>query len=186
PGSLCTYEPQAASDVYAMFQSLVDDQIMPKELLWKNTPEDKIGNIDYLMEIIDWEANVDPNFAENHFMAPKPVEDLESMQTKGYIDQWICYRSTAFSAKELTILPGHTVTISDAAAYGLIIMQGHGTIGNWDVECPALIRYGQLSNDEFFVSEYAAKIGIHIHNASSTDPLIMLKHFGPDNPDLKL
>jgi hypothetical protein len=27
PGSLCTYEPQVASDVYAMYQSLVDNQI---------------------------------------------------------------------------------------------------------------------------------------------------------------
>ena len=40
PGSLCTYEPQFASDVYAMYQSvLMNGQIVGEDLLWKNTPE---------------------------------------------------------------------------------------------------------------------------------------------------
>jgi hypothetical protein len=63
-------------------------------------------------------------------------------------------------------------------------MQGHGTIGPWDVETPALIRYGQLSHDEYFVSEQAAKEGVKITNPSGTDPIVMLKHIGPGNPDL--
>jgi hypothetical protein len=49
-----------------------------------------------------------------------------------------------------------------------------------------LIRYGQLTHDEFFISEKAAREGVSIVNTSSTDPIVMLKHFGPDNPDLKL
>ena len=63
-------------------------------------------------------------------------------------------------------------------------MQGHGKMGVWDVETPALIRYGQLTNDEFFVSEKAAMEGVTIINASTTDPIVMLKHFGPGNPDM--
>ena len=51
PGSLCTYEPQKASDVFAMYQSLSGDAIIPEELLWKNTPKDKVGDIDYLIEV---------------------------------------------------------------------------------------------------------------------------------------
>ena len=47
PGSLCTYEPQKASDVFAMYQSLVGTQIGAEELLWKDTPEDRIGDVDY-------------------------------------------------------------------------------------------------------------------------------------------
>jgi hypothetical protein len=43
-----------------------------------------------------------------------------------------------------------------------------------------------LTNDEFFVTEAAAKSGVQITNYSSTDPIVMLKHFGPANPDLKL
>jgi hypothetical protein len=49
-----------------------------------------------------------------------------------------------------------------------------------------LIRYGQLTNDEFFITEKAAREGVKITNASTTDPIVMLKHFGPENPDLKL
>ncbi|MDR0792512.1 MAG: hypothetical protein LBE82_04330 [Chitinophagaceae bacterium] len=186
PGSLCTYEPQKASDVFAMYQSLVNEAIVPEELLWKDTPANRIGDYDALIEVIDWELNVDVNQYQNRFMAPIPVQPIEQTQPQGYYETWICYKSDAFSAKELTVLPGATVTIKDNAAYGFILMQGHGKFGVWNIDCPALIRYGQLTNDEFFVSEQAAKEGVTITNYSSTDPIVILKHFGPSNPDLKL
>jgi len=186
PGSLCTYEPQKASDVFAMYQSLTGDQVVPKELLWKDTPEDKMGDYDHLVDVLDWDLNVDPNFAQNRFMAPKPVRLVKEMKAEGCIENWICYKSAAFSAKELTVLPGKTVTIKDNACYGFITMQGHGKLGVWDIETPALIRYGQLTNDEYFVTENAAKEGVVIANPSKNDPLVLLKHFGPDNPDLVL
>ena len=186
PGSLCTYEPQRASDIYAMYQSLVGGQLIPEDLLWKNTPKEKKGDVDYLMDVIDWNLNIDPDFVSKHFMLPKPVKDVEKMRSEGYIDNWICYKSNAYSAKELTILPEKTVTIKDSAAYGMITMQGHGIMDNWKIETPTLIRYGQLTNDEFFISESAAKRGIVIKNLSDAEPLVILKHFGPKNPDLKL
>ncbi|MGB0414928.1 MAG: hypothetical protein ACPGJU_10835 [Coraliomargarita sp.] len=186
PGSLCTYEPQKASDIFAMYQSVTNHQVIPEELLWVNTPEDRMGDHNYLMEVIDWEANVNPNFVEDHFMEPKPLHSAEEAQELGYIDKWICYRNEAYSAKELTILPGRTVTIKDAACYGMIMMQGHGTMGVWDIETPTMIRYGQLTHDEYFISEQAAREGVRITNLSKTDPIVMLKHFGPMNPDLKL
>jgi hypothetical protein len=186
PGSLCTYEPQKASDVFAMYQSLVNNAIIPEELLWNGTPKDRMGDYDQLMEVIDWDLNVDPQFMANHFMSPKPVRPVEEMKAEGYIEKWICYKSHAYSAKELTVMPGARVTIKDNAAYGIIMMQGHGKMGVWDVETPALIRYGQLTHDEFFISEKAASEGVSIVNNSSTDPIVMLKHFGPDNPDLKI
>lgn len=186
PGSLCTYEPQKASDVFAMYQSLAGTTVVPEELLWKNTPANKFGDVEHLLDVIDWKINLDPHFAENRFMSPKPVESVNKMQKEGYIENWICYKSTAFSAKELTVLPGQTVTITDNAAYGMIMMQGHGKMGVWDIETPALIRFGQLTHDEFFVSEQAAKQGIKITNPSKSDPIVMLKHFGPENPDLKI
>jgi len=186
PGSLCTYEPQKASDVFAMYQSLTGDAIIPEELLWKNTPEDRVGDYDFLVEVLDWELNVDGNLQEKCFMEPVPVESHEEVVEEGYIEKWICYKSEAFSAKELTVLPGQSVTIKDAAAYGMIMMQGHGTMGEWDIETPALIRFGQLSHDEYFVSEQAAAEGVRIVNHSESDPIVMLKHFGPENPDLNL
>jgi len=184
PGSLCTYEPQRASDVFAMYQSLVGDQIVPEELLWKDTPPDKVGDFDYLVEVLDWEKNVDPEFAKHRFMRPQPVKPLAEMEAEGYVENWICYRSGAYSAKELTVLPGRRVTITDAGAYGMIMMQGHGTMGPWPIETPAQIRYGQLTHDEFFIGAAAAQAGVTIHNPSPTDPIVMLKHFGPGNADL--
>ncbi len=52
-----------------------------------------------------------------------------------------------------------------------------------DISTPTLIRYGELTNDEFFVTEDAAKKGVTITNTSATEPLVMLKHFS-ENPDL--
>ena len=179
PGSLCTYEPQGASDVFAMYQSVINNrQVVPPELLWKATPKDRAGNLDHLLAALDWDKNVDPNFVAHRFMAPQPAQTGD-----GFVDNWICWRSVAFSAKELTVLPGQTVTITDAAAYGLICLQGHGTFGVWPIESPALIRFGQLTHDEYFVSEPAARAGVKIVNGSPSDPLVILKHFGPANPE---
>ncbi len=178
PGSLCTYEPQAASDVFAMYQSLVADVPIGEELLWKNTPKEKLGDYDYLLDVIDWEANTDPDFAAHHFMEPKATRPAAEMEAEGYRENWVCWRDPDISAKELTILPGRTATISDRGAYGIIVLQGHGRLGAWDVESPALIRFGELTNDEFFISEEAARKGVVISNPSACDPLVMLKHFG--------
>lgn len=186
PGSMCTYEPQKASDVFAMYQSLVNEAVIPEELLWNGTPEDRIGDYDQLMEVIDWELNLEPNIRGTRFMEPKPVRPLEEMQSEGYVEKWVVYKSHDFSAKELTVNPGATVTIKDQGAYGMIMMQGHGTMGNWDIETPSMIRYGQLTHDEYFVTETAAKDGVKIVNKSKTDPIVMLKHFGPDNPELEV
>jgi hypothetical protein len=46
-----------------------------------------------------------------------------------------------------------------------------------------MIRFGQLTEDELFVTAAAASEGVTIENPSSTDPLVLLKHFGPGNPD---
>lgn len=186
PGSLCTYEPQKASDVFAMYQSLVGDSIVPEELLWKDTPEDRKGDFEFLVEVLDWDLNVDPKMQENRFMDPKPVKPVDEMKADGYVENWICYKSDAFSAKELTVLPGESVVIKDSAAYGMIMMQGHGKMGDWPIETPALIRFGQLTYDEYFVSQKAAREGVKIVNESKSDPIVMLKHFGPDNPDLNV
>ncbi len=185
PGSLCTYEPQKASDVFAIYESFTGDTVMPVELLWKNTPKDKVGDFDFLLDVIDWELNLDPDFVSNRMMTPLPVYPIEKMESEGYMENWVCYKSGDFSAKELTVMPGKTVTITDNAAYGLIMVQGYGKMGVWDIETPAMIRFGQLTNDEFFVTEKAGKEGVKIINFSTSDPLVMLKHFGPGNPDLK-
>jgi hypothetical protein len=179
PGSLCTYEPQWASDVFAMFQSLVSEVPIDWGLLVKNVPPELHHDLDYLVSMIDWEGNTKANFKAEHFLAPKPVRPVEEMESEGYIEKWIVYGNAWFAAKELTVLPGRTVTVRDPGPYGLIVLQGHGTLGRWPIETPALIRFGQLTHDEYFVSCRAAQEGVTIANPSTTDPIVMLKHFGP-------
>jgi hypothetical protein len=186
PGSLCTYEPQSASDVFAMFQSLVNDVPISWDLLVKDVPDTHKRDLDYIVDMINWDLNLDPEFYSHRFMAPKACRPMEEMQSEGLLDYWIAYRSPDFSAKETTILPGREATLVDPACYGLILLQGHGRMGVWDCESPAMIRFGQLTSDEFFVTEDAARRGVQVINPSKTDPIVMLRHYGPTNPALTL
>jgi hypothetical protein len=114
---------------------------------------------------------------------PKPVSDEARMADAGYREVWVTYGSPWYSAKELTVFPGRSATIRDAAAYGMILTQGIGQVGVMDVETPSLIRYGEMTKDELFVTAGAAKTGVRVMNRSDKEPLVILKHFGPGNPD---
>src|ERR1051326_519222 len=54
------------------------------------------------------------------------------MADGGYRGRGVVYSTPHYSAKELTVFPGRSVTIKDAAAYGLILTQGFGSIGKHD------------------------------------------------------
>ncbi len=183
PGSLVTYEPQVNSDVFAMYQSLVEGRAVPWELLVKDVPPEHQQDLDYLIEMMDWPGNTDPEFAEHRLFHPKPVRPHAETEECGYRENWIVYSTKHYSAKELTVLPGRTATIRDAAAYGLILTSGFGTFGKLEVETPSLIRFGQMTQDELFVTAQAASNGVVITNNSKTENLVMLKHFGPGNPE---
>jgi hypothetical protein len=178
PGSLVTYEPQVNSDVFAMYQSLVEGRGVPWDLLVKDVPVEHHQDLDYLIDMLDWDANVDPDYSANRLFHPYEIPG-----TEGYSDKWIVYSTPHYSAKELTVYPGQTVVIKDAAAYGMILTSGWGMIGKHVAETPSLIRYGQMTQDEFFVTADAAKAGVVVENKSATENLVMLKHFGPGNPE---
>lgn len=185
PGSAVTYEPQVNSDVFGMFQSLVEGRAVGWDLLVKDVPEERHQDLDYIIGMLDWEKNVDPYFMKNRFFEPLPARDLEEMRDAGYEEKWVSYSTDYFSAKELTVFPGRSAVIQDAHAYGLILTEGRGKIGIWDVHTPAMIRFGELTSDEFFVTREAANAGVKISNTSTTENLVILKHFGPGNPDAK-
>ncbi len=183
PGSLCTYEPQWGSDVFGMYQNLVEGREVPWSLLVKDIPEDKHQDIDYIVDQLDWEKNTDPNFKDNHYLEP-----IVSEEGPGYSDKWIVYGKIDdfqfFSAKELTVEPGQSATIKDNGASSVIVVQGEGHANKLRLHCPKLLRFNQLSQDEFFITEDAAKKGITYKNTSGTDPLVLLRYFGPEvNPD---
>jgi hypothetical protein len=183
PGSLVTYEPQWGSDVFGMYQSMVEGRYVPWSLLVKDVPKTKHKDLDYLVEQLNWDGNVDPNFKDNHYLEPIPVADSASA---GYVDRWIVYGridgEQLFTAKELTVDPGVTVTVKDNGAYGLIAVQGSGRIGKHPLQTPAMIDFGELTEDEYFVSDEAARQGVTFQN-TGTEPLVTLRYFGPEvNP----
>ncbi|HLM98668.1 MAG TPA: hypothetical protein VK335_05270 [Bryobacteraceae bacterium] len=185
PGSVVTYEPQVNSDVFAMFQSMVEGRPVPWSLLVKDVPAEYHRDLDYIIDLLDWEANVDPHFAKNRLSQPKPVKDELEMTEAGYSEKWVSYSASYYSAKELTVHPSRSATIRDAAAYGVIVVQGWGWVGKTEVETPSLIRFGQMTKDELFVTAEAARRGVTVTNRSDKEDLVMLKHFGPGNPDAK-
>ena len=185
PGSLCTYEPQWGSDVFGMYQSLVEGREVPWALLVKDMPKEKHQDLDFIVEQLDWEANVDPHFKANHYL--EPIVEAGSA-AEGYVDKWIVYGKVygeqLFTAKELTVRPGQKVTVKDNGANSIIVVQGEGRLNKLRLNCPKLIRFHDLTEDEVFVTEAAARAGVTYENTSATEDLVVLRYFGPEvNPD---
>jgi hypothetical protein len=180
PGSLCTYEPQWGSDVFGMFQSLVEGREVPWSLLVKDMPADKHKDLDFIVGQLDWERNVDTHFKENNYL--EPIID-EQRSGNGYTDRWIVYGTIdgeqLFSSKELTLEPGASCTLQDPGASGWITVQGRGRIGELDIQTPMMIRFGARTEDEVFITYEAARRGVKIENTGS-EPLVGLRYFGPD------
>jgi hypothetical protein len=177
PGSLVTYEPQWGSDVFGMYQSMVEGRYVPWDLLVKDVPKARHHDLEYLVEQLDWAGNVNPSFKDAHYLEP-----IVASSGEGWTDRWIVYGKVAgeelFSAKELTVEPGTKITIKDNGAYGLIAVQGSGWINNKPLQTPAMIRFTELTSDEYFVSHGAAKKGVVFDN-TGTDNLVVLRYFGP-------
>jgi hypothetical protein len=183
PGSLVTYEPQWGSDVFGMYQSMVEGRVVPWSLLVKDMPTDKHQDLDFIVEQLDWEGNVHPSFKDNHYLEPIVCTGGKDAS---HTDRWIVYGKVAgeqlFSAKELTIDPGQKATIKDTGAYGLVSVQGAGTIGKHQLRTPAMIRFGELTEDEYFITAEAAAAGVTFQN-TGVEPLVTLRYFGPEvNP----
>ena len=127
----------------------------------------------------------DPHFHANHYLEPIPCADTAA---QGYIDKWVVYGRVKgkqyFSAKELTVDPGTTCTVTDQGASSAIVVQGEGYMNAMRISSPKMIGFTELTEDEIYITESAAKKGITYKNTSTTEPLVLLRYFGPDtNPD---
>ncbi len=149
-------------------------------ILVKDVPDLFHHNLDYLVEQLDWDKNVDPEFKKHNYLEPIV---RSGGKTANYVDKWIVYGRVngkqLFSACELTVEPGGSVTLKDPGAYGLIVVQGSGTIGKLAVDSPNFIRFGEVTQDEVFVSAKRAAAGVKFHNTGS-EPFVNLRYFGPD------
>ena len=180
PGSLCTYEPQWGSDVFGMYQSIVEGRYVDWSLLVKDMPEDKHQDLDFIVGQLDWEKNVDTHFKNSNYL--EPIRDEEKSGDR-YEDLWIVYGTVdgrqLFSAKELTVQPGAKCTLQDPGASSWITVQGRGRIGSLDLQTPAMIRFGENTADEVFITHTAATAGVEVENLGN-EPLVGLRYFGPD------
>lgn len=178
PGSLVTFEPQWGSDVFAMYQNLVEGRAVPRALLTKDFPPEFHDDNQYIVDALDWEKNVDPNFVASNYLEP-----IVSEEGQGWVDKWIVYGKVdgkqLFTAKELTLEPGAKCKVKDGGAYGLITVQGYGRIGKLTLQSPSMIRFGAMTEDEVFVTAKAAVEGLEFEN-TGTEPLVTLRYFGPD------
>ncbi len=181
PGSLCTYEPQWGSDVFGMYQNIVEGRYVPWSLLVKDMPADKHQDIDFIVGQLDWEKNVDPNFKANNYLEP-----ITANSGDGWSDDWIVYGlvdgKQLFSSKRLTLQPGAKCTLRDPGASGWITVQGKGRMGKLSLQTATMIRFGAETDDEVFISYEAATRGIEIENTGN-EPLEGLRYFGPDTFD---
>jgi hypothetical protein len=180
PGSVLTYEPQWNSDVNSIYENIASGEVYPYEFLVENVPDDCKRDIRYILSLMDWEKNVDPHYKRHYFRPPVASPQVE----EGFSEKWITYANEYVGAKELTVLPGQTVRVVDPVAYGCILVQGHGKFGAYQAEAAIMLRFGQLSADEYFVGEPAARAGVVITNESRWEPLVILKHFAPNHPEM--
>jgi hypothetical protein len=117
---------------------------------------------------------------QNNYL--EPIVD-PSRTGDGYTDRWIAYGlidgQQLFSAKELTIDPGARCVLQDPGASGWITVQGRGRMGSLNLQTPAMIHFGQETEDEIFITFQAATEGVEIEN-TGCEPLVGLRYFGPD------
>ena len=172
PGTALTIELQEDSDVFSMLQALNAGKIISKELLFKDVSKaerDKKGER-AILDQLDWPANGDPYFYENHHLPNIFVE--ESRQTGGE-EHWIYYNTPKFSGKRLVVKPGQSFTFTEKGVFNILVWRGSGTFDGHKIE-------GQnFECDELLISHERAIRPLTVKNDGKSD-LLLIKFFGPD------
>jgi hypothetical protein len=94
-----------------MYQSLVNNVPIDWSLLVKNVPEAKQLDLDYIISMLDWEANTVPNVKEAYFRPPLPVKPIEEMESEGCLEKWITY-GNEYARQRIDGAPGRTVIVA--------------------------------------------------------------------------
>ncbi|MGC5221201.1 hypothetical protein ACPW96_01240 [Micromonospora sp. DT81.3] len=170
PGTALTIELQEDSDSMAMFQALNAGAIISKRLLTKDVSEADLAEHGETAPLhwIDWDANTDPSFYDNHRLVPLPLRDEPAAS-----EVWIFYGSPKFCGKRLTLEPGARYGSRENGVFSLFVWRGVGTIGGVDVIGESHDR------DELLVVHDRAVDELEYVN-TGTEPLVVLKMFGPD------
>jgi len=179
PGTALTIELQEDSDVFAMLQALNAGKIISKDLLFKDVrKEDRESKGErIILEQLDWEANGDPYFYENHHL---PNVSVEESKQPGGEEHWIYYNTHKFSGKRLVIKPGQSFISQEKGVYSVLVWRGRGTYDGHKIEA------GNFECDELLVTHDRAVKPLTVKNDGKED-LLIIKFFGPDiNTDIPM
>lgn len=180
PASLVTFEPQWNSDVNTILENVTMGEVNSVDLLTGSQPEGEKGSIEQLMSQINWEECTRRDYKEKYYREPKLVEK----KAEGLTEKWIAYANDWVAAKEVTVAPGASVLLKDSACYMGLVVQGYGSFGSFECKAPEMVRFHDMTSDEFFVSEKAAAEGILVENRSKYEPLVILQQFANNNPEV--
>lgn len=198
PGSLVTYELQAASDVTCIPESRVGDMVMPIDLVDRDIPVtlEKDGQeavCRYILGMLrcDCSGNAD-NIRQQYFRPPVRIRADDTGR-----QDYVIYRTGRaseavnpdfYSAKHSVVYSQSTMDVQERGAFGAIVLGGHGSI-SLPGKAPVAIestsifpnRY-TLGGDEFFVTASAAK-ELRI-TCNSIENLSLYQHFSSEtNPE---
>ncbi|HAX18071.1 MAG TPA: hypothetical protein DCY00_05705 [Actinobacteria bacterium] len=179
PGTALTIELQEDSDVFAMLQALNAGKIISKDLLFKDVrKEDRESKGErIILEQLDWEANGDPYFYENHHL---PNVFVEESKQPGGEEHWIYYNTHKFSGKRLVVKPGQSFISQEKGVYSVLVWRGRGTYDGHKIEA------GNFECDELLVTHDRAVKPLTVKN-DGKDDLLIIKFFGPDiNTDIPM
>jgi len=198
PGSLVTYELQAASDVSCIPESRVNDMPMPPDMVDRDLPVkiDKDGFdkvCEYMLDMIKCKnAGNMENFREEYFRPPITVRKEDEGEQKLVI--YRCGKASEasnpdiYSSKRTEVKAKSEWNLTETSAFGAIVLRGHGTLSAngkspLEIESASLFESRDDSfADEFFVSAEAAK-NLTV-KANSHEPLAFYQHFaGGSNPE---
>jgi len=171
PGTALTFELQEDSDTASIFQAMVGEKLLPKEMLFKDVrPRDRqrFGER-FLLEWVDWPLNGEAAFYEHRHLDPLLVES--TMQPGGE-EYWIFYNSSKYSGKKLVVRPGMSYSSVEPGVYSAFVWQGAGTIAGREV------RAADSSCDEILISHDVATQPHAVTN-TGTEDLFVIKFFGP-------
>jgi len=82
------------------------------------------------IELLNWDVDVDPEFARHRCQQPKLARDNDEMKMSVCAENWVCYGTLFYSARELAVYPGRTVKVKDAGANGPVVVKGWAPSGN--------------------------------------------------------
>ena len=197
PGSLVTYELQAASDVTCIPESRVNDMPMPPDLIDRDLKYtiEKDGMEKVTEEMLGMvkckNAGNRENFRKEYFRPQIKITDGDGLKQSYVI--YRCGKASddfnpdIYSSKRTEISAHSTVSVKENAAFGAIVLRGYGKISAGksalDIENAAMFETrDDAFADEFFVAAAAAsqfKV-----ECSGNEPLAFYQHFASgSNPD---